>query len=206
MTSEYAQESSALESHEDALAAKKALARKDASARRKAFHAENGENASNLVAENALTALAPKAGQVVSAFLPIGSEVDLSGLMAVLEERGCAVALPCVIAPETPLVFRRWKQGDALVKEDFGTRAPSPDAEAMDPDILFVPMLAFDQAGYRLGYGGGFYDRSLDALRRHKPVLAVGTAYSAQEVEAVPRGIYDQPLDWIVTEREAIRP
>ncbi len=194
------------EKNENALAAQKTVARKAASARRKAFHTENGGNAAGLVAERALATLSPQVGQVISAFVPIGSEVDLSTLMYGLETRGCAVVLPCVIAPETPLVFRRWKQGDALVKEDFGTRAPAPTAEAMEPDILFVPMLAFDRGGYRLGYGGGFYDRSLDALRRNKSVLAVGTAYSVQEVEAVPRGTYDQPLDWIVTEQEAFKP
>lgn len=190
----------------DQLAAEKAAARKAASARRRAFHAENAESAVETLTTNVLNALAPRAGQVVSLFLSIGSEVSLVPLMRRLERLGVVVVLPCVVAPATPLVFRRWKEGDPLVTEKFGTKAPAPEAEAFDPDILIVPMLAFDRAGYRLGYGGGFYDRSLEGLRKHKQVTAAGVAYSAQEMDVVPRGKFDQPLDWVITEAEAFQP
>ena len=92
-----------------------------------------------------------------------------------------------------------------MVEETFGTRAPMPDAPEMEPDLLIVPMLAFDRSGFRLGYGGGFYDRTLERLRSMKPVTAVGVAFAGQEVAYVPHDDLDQPLDWIVTEREAIR-
>jgi len=114
--------------------------------------------------------------------------------------------LPCVEAAGAPLVFREWSPGDDLVEEPFGTRAPAPAATRHDPDVLLVPLLAFDRSGYRLGYGGGFYDRTLEALRAIKSISAVGVAYAAQEVQAVPRGERDQPVDLIVTEREVIRP
>ena len=104
------------------------------------------------------------------------------------------------------MVFRLWKQGDALIEESFGTRAPAATATEVQPDILIVPLLSFDRAGYRLGYGGGFYDRTLEMLRKIKPVLAVGVAYSGQQVDAVLRGPYDQPLDWILTESGGFQP
>ena len=96
-----------------------------------------------------------------------------------------------------PLVFRAWKPGDALVAAAFGTRVPSDDAPVLTPELLLVPMLAFDDRGYRLGYGGGFYDRSLAGL---KSPIAVGCAYDAQRVDDLPVDDHDRRLDWIVTE------
>ena len=114
--------------------------------------------------------------------------------------------LPCVEVVGAPLVFREWSPGDDLVEEPFGTCAPAPPPTPRDPDVLLVPLLAIDRSGYRLGYGGGFYDRTLEALRAIKSISAVGVAYAAQEVPAVPRDEGDQPVDLIVTEREVIRP
>ena len=149
--------------------------------------------------------LSPEEGIVVSGFLPIGSEVDLRGILANLSAKGVISTLPCVVGNDMPLVFRAWQEGDELVKESFGTVAPAETAQEYAPDILMVPMLAFDRKGYRLGYGGGFYDRSLEKLRKEKNVIAVGVAYAAQEVEEVPRDHFDQPLDLIITEKEVIR-
>ncbi len=190
----------------DAMAEAKRAARKTAQDARKTAHAAGAAAAAQALAERFLEAVDPAPGAVVSAFLSIGSELDTGPLIAALRARGCRIALPCVEGPARPLTFRLYEEGDALVEESFGTRAPAPEAEAVDPDILIVPLLAFDRAGYRLGYGGGFYDRTLEALRARKRALAVGIAYAAQEVARVPREATDQPIDRIVTEREAFRP
>ncbi len=188
------------------LAQIKVAARKAASAARKAAKQAAGDKASQSVADAFVRSLKPASGAIVSGFLPIGSEIDVLPALEAARGAGCKICLPCVIAPAQPLVFRLWSPGDPLVTEAFGTKAPADSAPAVAPDILIVPMLAFDRAGYRLGYGGGFYDRSLEALRRTKPVTAVGIAFAGQEVDIVPRGVYDQPLDWIVTEAGAFRP
>ncbi|RED49775.1 5-formyltetrahydrofolate cyclo-ligase [Aestuariispira insulae] len=183
----------------------KKQARKDASAKRKqAFNADDG-SAMPLLETLFFDAVQPAPQSVISGFLPIGSEVDLRALLGHWTANGGISALPCVVGNDQPLLFREWREGDVLIKESFGTVAPGEDAPEHDPDILLVPMLAFDRAGYRLGYGGGFYDRTLEKLRSKKQVLAVGVAYAAQEVDAVPRDHHDQPLDLIVTEREVIR-
>ena len=143
--------------------------------------------------------------RVFSAYWPIKGEPDLRPLMADLHGTGVQVALPLVEVKQAPLVFRRYAPGDKLTPNGFGTSAPAPDAEAVLPDIVVAPLLGFTRAGGRLGYGGGFYDRTLEALRKEKQILAVGFAYGAQEVDALPLSPLDQPLDYVVTEREAIR-
>ncbi|MCH8001431.1 MAG: 5-formyltetrahydrofolate cyclo-ligase [Proteobacteria bacterium] len=143
-------------------------------------------------------------GCVVSAYWPIGSEVDPRPLMHRLHEDGHPIALPVVVARGRPLVFRAWRSGDPLEPAGLGTREPLADRPELTPRVLIVPLLAFDRAGYRLGYGGGFYDRTLTGLRRAGETLAVGVAYAAQEVAEVPHDGDDQPLDWLVTEAEAI--
>jgi 5-formyltetrahydrofolate cyclo-ligase len=102
------------------------------------------------------------------------------------------------------LVFRQWKPGDPLVAGKMDIPEPRASAPVLDPDLLFVPLAAFDRAGQRIGYGAGFYDVTLEALRARKPIVAVGVAYAAQEVEAVPREDHDERLDFILTERELI--
>ena len=143
-------------------------------------------------------------GCVVSAYWPISSEIDPRPLMHRLHKDGHPIALPAVVAPARPLVFRAWRSGDPLEPAGLGTREPLADRPEVTPRVLIVPLLAFDRAGYRLGYGGGFYDRTLTGLRRAGETLAVGVAYAAQEVAEVPHDGDDQPLDWLVTEAEAI--
>jgi 5-formyltetrahydrofolate cyclo-ligase len=109
-----------------------------------------------------------------------------------------------VIAPEQPLIFRAWEPGDKLVPGVWDIPIPQESAEEVLPDVLLVPMLAFDRAGYRLGYGGGFYDRTLEKLRALKKVTAIGVAYQAQLVDQVPVGPHDAPLDYILTEHETL--
>ncbi len=143
---------------------------------------------------------------VISGFLPIGSELDLRPMLADMSDAKHTIVLPCVVGNGMPLLFREWKIGDPLVEEKFGTMAPADAAPEHVPDILLVPMLAFDKAGFRLGYGGGFYDRTLEKIRAMKKVIAVGVAYGAQQVDEVPRGEHDQPLDLIVTDEGIIVP
>lgn len=182
---------------------KRAL-RKDAKKRRAlAFAMENA--AESALRARILSAFEFSAGTVVSGFWPLPEELDLRPLLEILNDRGCQVVLPSVTGKDRPLVFRDWKPGDELVPAGFGTLEPLASQNVRPPDVLLVPLLAFDKHGYRLGYGGGFYDRSLAELRAAKTVTAVGVALSALEVETVPRDANDQPLDWIVTEHAALK-
>jgi 5-formyltetrahydrofolate cyclo-ligase len=142
---------------------------------------------------------------VVSGFWPMGDEIDIRPLLGELSRQDIACALPVVIGKNLPLDFRRWHPGDDLVSGPFGTSEPSADAPEIIPTLLLAPLLAFDQAGGRLGYGGGYYDRTLAGLRRDGSVQAVGVAYDAQEFDAVPMGDADQRLDWVVTESRIIQ-
>lgn len=144
------------------------------------------------------------AGAAVSGFWPIGDEIDPRPLMAALADRGHPLALPVVIEPGSLLVFRAWAPGDPLEGGVYGTRHPAADRPEVVPRVALVPLLAFDASGDRLGYGGGYYDRTIAALRRDGPVVAIGVAYAAQEVDAVPAGPDDQRLDWIVTENRLV--
>jgi 5-formyltetrahydrofolate cyclo-ligase len=172
---------------------------------RRAEAARAAPDAGEAVAERVLETVAPPAGTPVSGYWPMGDELDVRPLMTALNERGHDVGLPVVVAAGEPLIFRRWQPGDTLVPAGFGTQVPHADQPEVVPQVLFVPLLAFDRRGYRLGYGGGFYDRTLSRLTEEVGAIAVGVAYAGQEVEAVPNDDYDWPLDWIVTEREALR-
>lgn len=138
---------------------------------------------------------------IVAGFLPIGSEIDITSLLERVILNGGSTCLPCVVADEQPLVFRKWKNGDNLIVEKFKTKAPSNDAEIMLPDIIITPMLAFDDKKYRLGYGGGFYDRTLPELRKKKTVTIIGVAFDEQKIDAVPIGEFDYPLDIVITQK-----
>jgi 5-formyltetrahydrofolate cyclo-ligase len=147
-------------------------------------------------------ALSGHGGAVLAGYMPMRSEISPLGAMAA--HRG-ATCLPVVVGPDMPLRFRAWSAGEALVPGGFGTRVPAAGAWCR-PDILIVPLLAFDSRGYRLGYGGGFYDRTLAALRAEGGCLAIGLAFAGQQIARVPAGPHDAPLDLIVTEAGEIRP
>ena len=141
---------------------------------------------------------------VVSLYVPIKGEADPGKLAQVLAKIGIAAALPITVARGQPLLFRRWTPGDVLVPGPWGIGHPGPDAPIVEPDVLFVPLAAFDRRGARLGYGAGYYDATLAALRRRKPVRAIGIAFACQEVLFLPTEDHDQPLDIVVTERDII--
>lgn len=136
---------------------------------------------------------------VVSAFLAIGEELDPEPLLATLQNQGHTLALPVMQAKGQPLLFRSWAPGAALVPRMWGIREPDAGAPLVEPDVLLVPLLAFDRAGHRLGYGGGFYDRTLAALRARRAIVAIGLAFASQGVDEVPHLDYDERLDWVLT-------
>ena len=137
---------------------------------------------------------------IVSAYHPYESEIDCLPLLNALRQAGWRIALPVVLGRAQPLEFRAWSPGDTLVPGSFGIPIPPGEAEIVEPDVMFVPMLAFDRFGYRLGYGGGFYDRTLALARKTREVTALGVAYAEQQIDRCPTGDYDQPLDGIVTQ------
>ncbi len=137
---------------------------------------------------------------IVSAYHPHESEIDCLPLLTALQQAGWRIALPVVIGRGQPLEFRAWSPGDMLVPGSFGIPMPPDGTTVVEPDVMFVPMLAFDRFGYRLGYGGGFYDRTLALAREIRDVTAIGIAYAAQQIDQCPTGDYDQPLDGVVTQ------
>ena len=147
--------------------------------------------------------LAP--GASVSAYWPKGDEVDLRPAMTALSGQAHPIGLPVVTGLGAPLLFRLWAPGDRLVEAGFGLMEPVAERAEVTPEVLLMPLLAFDRRGMRLGYGGGFYDRTLAALYdRGLAPLAVGIAYAGQELPEVPFDSTDRPLDWVVTEIEVI--
>jgi 5-formyltetrahydrofolate cyclo-ligase len=186
----------------DPVAARKRQLRVEAVARRRSWAGPEEHARASLAARDRLLAEVPlPAGAAVSGFWPMAEEIDTRPALLALAERGHVIGLPIVVKAGLPLVFRRWRPGDTLVEGGFGVMIPSPDKEEVVPDVALTPLLAFDRRGYRLGYGGGFYDRTLAKLRATRGVLAVGFAFAAQQVEALPTDAYDQPLDWLATDR-----
>jgi 5-formyltetrahydrofolate cyclo-ligase len=181
----------------------KAGLRREALARRDALPAELRQAAAETIAAREFP-LEARPGMVVSGFSPIGNEINPLPLMRRLAERGALLALPVVIERGRPLVFRAWTFGAPLGKGVWGIREPGPDAAEVDPDVLLVPLAAFDRTGHRIGYGAGYYDLTLAGLRARKPIVAVGLAYAAQEIVAVPATVRDARLDLVLTEREII--
>jgi 5-formyltetrahydrofolate cyclo-ligase len=137
---------------------------------------------------------------IVAGYHPVRDEADPRGLMSALAAQGHALALPVIVAARAALIFRSWTEGEPLTSNAYGIAEPLPAAPEIVPDAVLVPLLAFDSDGHRLGYGGGYYDRTLDALRKTKRVLAIGVAYAGQEVAHLPRETHDRALNAIVTE------
>lgn len=179
------------------IAARKAALRKTALAGRAGAHADGQRDAERHLA----SVLAAHAGRVLSGYMPMRGEIDPLPAMAGHDGPVC---VPVVTGKGQPLAFRAWSPDAEMVAGAFGALVPASGAW-LEPDVLIVPLVAFDSRGYRLGYGGGFYDRTLERLRAARPTVAIGFAYAAQEVDRVPVEATDQPLDIIVTERGARR-
>ncbi len=182
----------------------KAELRRSALARRKAVSPElRAQLTARLVGEGLRLAGLWKPA-VVSAFHPIREEPDALALLGALADIGFVVALPVVMGRETHLDFRLWRPGQPTGLGPMGISEPLEDAPLVDPDLLFTPLACYDRRGRRIGYGAGFYDRTLARLRAMKTIRAVGVAYGVCEVAVVPYEAHDQTLDAIVTERETI--
>jgi 5-formyltetrahydrofolate cyclo-ligase len=185
------------------LSAQKKSIRRDALARRDALPAaERAAAAAAIAARPFPLALAP--GTIVSGFSPLKSEINPVPLMRKLSDAGARLALPVVAGKGRPLTMRAWAFGRPLDSGVWGIREPTPDAPEVAPDILLVPLLAFDRTGNRIGYGAGYYDMTIAGLRALKPVTAVGIAFSVQEIPSVPVTPRDARLDLVLTEREVI--
>jgi 5-formyltetrahydrofolate cyclo-ligase len=181
----------------------KRKARTAASKRRAEAHEAMKDKAGVMMAARGLPPEIGFTSGIVSGFIPYKSEITTVPMLSRLHRDGWQTCLPIVIAAEQPLVFRAWAPGDPLVPGAWDIPVPVDTAPEVVPDVLLVPMLAFDRKGFRLGYGGGFYDRTLEKLRELKKVVAIGVAYHAQMVDEVPVGIHDAPLDYVMTEQES---
>ena len=187
----------------DAVLEQKAELRREGLARRDALPAEIRKAAAEAIAARAFP-LAIASGMIVSGFMPLKSEINPLPLMRKLADAGARLALPVVAGRGQPLIMRSWQWGEPLVPGVWGIREPPPTAPELQPDILLVPLLAFDRNGHRIGYGAGYYDLTIAQLRAKKPIAAVGIAFAAQEIESVPRTAFDARLDLVLTENETI--
>ena len=162
-------------------------------------------HAARHAAANFITRIPLDGRNCVAVYYPAGSELHTWPLVEELQQHGRTVCLPVINGQNKPLTFRRYDGTTAMEAGAYGIMAPAASSPACVPDVVVVPLLGFKRDGARLGMGGGFYDRTLDKLRRERNILAVGYAYADQEMERFPVERHDQPLNWIVTEREAIR-
>jgi 5-formyltetrahydrofolate cyclo-ligase len=177
--------------------------RAEALRRRDALSPDTRAAAAEAIAARAFP-VAVTPGTIVSGVMPLKSEINPVPLMRKLAEAGAKLALPAVAGRGKPLIMRAYAFGDELARGQWGIREPKPEAAEVAPDILLVPLAAFDRAGHRIGYGAGYYDMTINALRAKKSTLAVGIAFAAQEVREVPATPRDARLDLVLTERETI--
>jgi 5-formyltetrahydrofolate cyclo-ligase len=148
--------------------------------------------------------VAIKRGVIVSGFMPMKTEINPIPLMRKLADAGAQLALPVIAGRGKPLIVRAWSFGAPLKAGQWGIREPGPESPEVAPDILIVPLACFDRAGHRIGYGAGYYDMTINALRARKQVIAIGVAFAAQEIHKVPATERDARLDLVLTEREII--
>jgi 5-formyltetrahydrofolate cyclo-ligase len=145
-----------------------------------------------------------KPGVILSGFMPMKTEINPIPLLRKLSDAGAQLALPAIAGRGKALIMRAWTFGAPLKAGQWGIREPAPGAPEVAPDILIVPLAAFDRAGHRIGYGAGYYDMTINALRAKKQVIAIGIAFAAQEISRVPATERDARLDLVLTEREVI--
>lgn len=166
--------------------------------RRRAAHRTDADDAAKVISARIHDDIEFQ-GKTIAGYWPLGDELDCRPALESLSGTGAQVALPVVAGQGQVLIFRRWKPGDALDQGPFGTMHPCTRAPVVCPHILLIPLIAFDLEGNRLGYGAGYYDRTVSALRANGGIMAIGVAYDCQRVDAVPVDSHDQPLDGVIT-------
>ncbi|WP_196260523.1 5-formyltetrahydrofolate cyclo-ligase [Pelagibacterium limicola] len=176
----------------------KSRLRQRAFEQRKAILRADWADMAKVAANHFLAGVPLSASDVVALYWPIRDEIDCKPLLTALMDSGQPVCLPVVLGDGEPLEMRLWEQGQPLYPSGFGTLAPAETAPVVEPDLVVIPLLAFDRLGTRLGYGKGYYDRTLAGYAK-KPLL-VGYAFSGQELDFIPREAHDLPLDMLVTE------
>jgi 5-formyltetrahydrofolate cyclo-ligase len=181
------------------VAEKKRELREAALARRDLLPPDDRVRAARKIAALPLPVAVPN-GAIVAGFSPMKTEFNPIPLLRELAKAGAQIALPKIMGRSKPLSLRAWNFGDTLISGVWGIREPGPDAPEVLPDILLVPFAAFDRAGYRIGYGAGYYDMTLEMLRAKKNIVAIGLGFAVQEVESVPVEAHDQRLDFVLTE------
>ena len=172
-------------------------------AKRDALPAADRAAAAQAMADRVFPILVPP-GAIVSGYSPMKSELNPVPLMRTLADIGAQLALPVVQGRGKPLIMRAWSFGAPLVSGVWGIREPAADAPEVFPDIMLVPLAAFDRTGHRIGYGAGYYDMTIARIRAMKPVTAIGLAFAAQEADKVPAEPHDAPLDLVLTEKDVI--
>ena len=185
------------------IAHKKAALRTAALALRDALPAAERQSAAETIAARGLPVEITPA-TIVSGFMPMKTEINPIPLLRKLAAAGAQLALPAIAGRGKPLIMRAWKFGAPLKDGQWGIREPLPEADEVASDILLVPLACFDRAGHRIGYGAGYYDMTINALRAKKKVIAIGIAFAAQEIPKVPATERDARLDLVLTEREVI--
>ncbi len=188
------------------IAAAKILLRRQAASVRALLYDAGGKSASKALADHALDFLRGYPGAILAGFKPIRNEINVLPTLDAAFQAGHTLGMPVVLGRGEPLIFRQWEPGQPLVPGQFGTEQPGHEHPLIVPDIVLVPMLAFDMTHRRLGYGGGFYDRTIWGLRRQKQVITVGVAFAGQKVDAVPYTEEDERLDFIITDRGMVTP
>lgn len=181
----------------------KAQLRSEALARRDAMPAVERAAAVEIVTQRPFP-IDVKQGVIVSAYSPMKSEFNPVPLMRKLSESGATLALPVTPKRGNPLIMRAWAFGDEMASGVWGIREPKPESPEVFPDIMLVPLAAFDRSGHRIGYGAGYYDMTIARIRAMKPVITIGLAFAAQEIPRVPATAFDARLDLVLTELETI--
>jgi 5-formyltetrahydrofolate cyclo-ligase len=181
----------------------KSTMRTTALARRNALPADTRADAAEAIAARAFP-VSLKAGAIVSGYSPMRSEINPVPLMRKLADAGAQLALPVVQGHGKPLIMRAWSFGAPLVSGVWDIKEPCAEAPEVFPDIMIVPLAAFDRTGHRIGYGAGYYDMTIARIRAMKPVIAIGLAFAAQHIERVPATQFDARLDLVLTEKETI--
>ncbi len=168
--------------------------------KRRQIHSKHGTEYAQAIRTNFIQALNIMPQTIFGAYYPIGAEVNCRPLMDTLHAMGHTIALPIVVEKEEPLIYRMYKSGDQLEKGPFGTPEPVDFMPELVPDVMILPVMGFSAKGYRLGYGTGFFDRTVKKFRMEKPIKVIAVAYSGQEIEDFPVEQHDARCDMVITE------